>query len=130
MSYKAKLIRWAIKCTPTSLIVWGANFALKGIAKLAQFQFDLDARKVYLNLTLAGEAEPIELLIEDFALIGDGPAYHFVINQAKSNRLWMDNLLARILRKPLKLPPIPQLAAPLALASELLGPKSTGPGAR
>jgi hypothetical protein len=116
----------AIKLTPNVLIVWGANIVLRGVAKLTAFNFDIDARKVYVQATLAGEAEPIELWVEDFALIGENKPYAFVIQQAKSNRLWLDNLLARFVRKPIKIPDVPQLASHMALVSELLKPKDGG----
>ena len=126
MSYKASLVRLAIKLTPNVLIVWGANIVLRGVAKLTAFNFDLEARKVYVQATLAGEAEPIELWVEDFSVIGDGKPYRFVIEQAKSNRLWLDNLMGRFIKKPMKIPEVPQLASHLALVSELLKPKGTG----
>ena len=129
MSYKAALIRLAIKMTPNVFIVWGANIALRGVAKLSDFNFDLDARKMYVRATLAGEADPIELQVEDFAVIGSGKPYRFIIQRATSNRVWLDNLLAHVVDKPLNIPDVPQLASHLALVSELLGPKGDGPKA-
>lgn len=123
MSYKATLIKLAIKLTPNVFIVWGANFVLKGVAKLTDFNFDLDARRVYVKAILAGEPEAIEVLVEDFSVIGDAKPYRFIIQQARSNRLWLDNLLGRIVKKPLAIPDVPQLASHLALVSELLKPR-------
>jgi hypothetical protein len=126
MSYKAALIKFAIRTTPNFLIIWGANIALRGVAKLMDFKFDLDARKVYVQARLAGEADAIEVWLEDFSVVGDEKPYRFIVQEAKSNRIWLDNLLGRIVRKPLKIPDVPQLASHLALVSELLKPRDFG----
>ncbi|WP_367025904.1 hypothetical protein ABZN20_16000 [Methylococcus sp. ANG] len=45
MSYKASLVKLAIKWTPKFLVLWVANIILKGIAELTYFAFDIDTRK-------------------------------------------------------------------------------------
>jgi hypothetical protein len=124
MSYKIYLIKMAIKLTPNKMIVWVANIVLKGIAELTAFDFDLDTRKVYVQTMLAGEVEPIDVWLEDFAIVSDEKSYHFIIHQARSNKLWLTNLLSKIVGKAWKIPVLPQLAAHLELMSELLKAES------
>jgi len=110
----------AIKLTPNIIVIWVANIILKGIAELADFNFDIDARKAYVQIQLLGESETIEVWLEDFAIISDGESYQLIIQQAQSNRIWLNNLLSRITRKAWKIPVLPQFAAHIALVAELL----------
>lgn len=119
MSYKTGLIKMAIKWTPKSLILWVANIKLKGVAELTDFSFDLEARKAYVQTMLLGEAEPIEVWLEDFAVVSDGGSYQIIIQQAQSNRPWLDNVLSRIVGKAWNIPVIPQLTPQLELLTEL-----------
>ncbi|MDD5272301.1 MAG: hypothetical protein PHU14_06235 [Methylovulum sp.] len=119
MSYKTRLIKMAIKWTPTSLILWVANIALKGIAQMTAFEFDLDARKVYVQLTLAGEAEAIEVSLDGFTFASDGQTCQVSLLQAQSNRLWLDNILARVTGKVWTVPVPPQLAPHIGLVVDL-----------
>jgi hypothetical protein len=120
MSFKTSLIKMAIKWTPNMMIIWVANLMLKGIAELTDFSFDLEARKAYVQTTLFGETETIEVWLDGFAVVSDEESYKFIIQQAQSNRPWLNNLLARIVGKAWKIPVIPQLAAHIELISELL----------
>ena len=120
MSYISSLIKIAVKLTPTTPILWVANFKLKGIAKVMALDFDLDARTVYVQTQLYGEPETIEVSVEGFAMIHDEYGYQLIIAKANSNRPWLNNLLAHITAKPWKIPHIPQLAAYMGLAFELL----------
>jgi hypothetical protein len=124
MSFKTSLIKMAIKLTPNMMIVWVANIILKGIAELTDFSFDLEARKVYVQIQLLGESETIEVWLEDFAVVSAGESHEFIIHQAKSNRLWLNNLLARIAGKAWKIPLIPQLATHIELIAELFKAES------
>ncbi|MVF24477.1 hypothetical protein EVC37_23135 [Methylocaldum sp. BRCS4] len=124
MSMKSSLIKMAIKLTPNRLIIWVANIILKGIAELKKFRFDLDARTIYVQTRLYGEQEAIEVYLEDFAVFKDGDSYRFIIHQAKSDRLWLNNLLSRIAGKAWEIPAIPPLTAQLELAAELFKAKS------
>jgi hypothetical protein len=125
MSFKTSLIKMAIKWTPNMMIIWVANLMLKGIAELTDFSFDLEARKAYVQTTLFGETETIEVWLDGFAVVSDEESYKFIIQQAQSNRPWLNNLLARIVGKAWKIPVIPQLAAHIELISELLKAESS-----
>ena len=125
MSIKSRLVKMAIKLTPNILVIWSSNIVLKGIAELTAFSFDLEARKVHVQTRLYGEKETIEICLEDFAVFRDGSSYRFIIQQAKSDRPWLDNLLSRITGKAWKIPVIPQLAGQLELLAELLNAKTT-----
>lgn len=119
MSYKTGLIKMAIKWTPNAMIIWVANIVLKDIAELKDFNFDLETRKVYVQTQLLGESETIDVWLEDFAIVNDEDGYKFIVQQARSNRIWLTNLLSRIVGKAWKIPVIPQLAAQMELISEL-----------
>ncbi|SJM94455.1 conserved hypothetical protein [Crenothrix polyspora] len=106
MSFKSSLIKTAIKLTPNALIAWGANIVLKGIVELSEFSFDLDARTVYVQARLYGEEDIIEVSLQNFAVINDEGTYKFILQQAQSNRPWLDNLLSRIVGKAWKIPMI------------------------
>jgi hypothetical protein len=124
MSIKSTLLKIIIKLTPDLLIIWGANIILKGIAELTAFNFDLEARKVYVQTRLYGEKETIEVYLEDFYVFNDGESYRFILHQAKSDRLWLNNLMSRIIGKSWKIPAIPHLNAQLEILTELLKAKT------
>ena len=123
MSFKAKLITTAIKWTPASLILWVGNVALKGIARLSHFSLDLDARKLFVQTTLAGEVEPIQVWLEDFAIIQTGDSYSAILPTARSNKVWLGNILARVTGKNWPIPDVPQLKPHLGTLAEVLKPK-------
>lgn len=123
MSYKASLIKLAIKWTPKTLVLWAGNLALTGIARFADFHVDLDARRIYVCTTLHGEVEPIEVWLEDFVVLTDGESHQAILHTARSNKPWLTNLLARITGKAFTIPDVPQLKPHLGLVTELLGPR-------
>ena len=122
MSIKAGIVRLAIKWTPKALILWVGNIALRGIAQLSDFQFDLDNRRVFVRTLLNGEVEPIELTLEDFALLQDqdGDSYKAILNKAESNKPWLNNIMARVTGKAIPVPDVPQLKPHMALVADLL----------
>jgi hypothetical protein len=119
MSFKIGIVKSAIKWTPNKLITWVANYKLKGIAEIIDFNFNLDTRTAYAQVQLLGEAEPIEVQMNGFSIINDGESYQFIMQQAKSNRPWLNNILARIVDKAWKIPVIPQLQPHIGLLAEL-----------
>lgn len=106
------------------MVIWVANIILKGIAELIDFNFDLETRKAYVKIQLLGEAEAIEVWLEDFAIVSDEESYKLIIQQAQSNRLWLNNVLSRIVGKAWKIPVIPQLTAHLELIAEVFKAES------
>ena len=106
------------------MVIWVANIMLKGIAELTDFNFDLDARKAYVQATLYGETETIEVLLDGFAVVSDEDAHKLIIQQAQSNRPWLNNLLSRIVGKAWKIPVIPQFQAQIELIIEVLKAES------
>jgi hypothetical protein len=124
MNYKASLIKTAINWTPNKMMKWVANSMLKGIAELSDFSFDLNMRKVYIQATLEGETETIEVWVDGFAVIREEESYRFIMQQAQSNRPWLNNLLTRFVGKSWKIPAIPQLTAHIELIAELLKAES------
>jgi hypothetical protein len=124
MSFKSSLIKIAIKWTPKRLILWVANIMLKGVAELTDFSFDLEARKAYIQIQLVGESETIEVWLEGFVIISDEESYKLIIQQAQSNRLWLDNLLSRIVGKAWKIPVTAQMTSQIELITELFKAES------
>lgn len=106
------------------MIVWVANIMLKDIAKLTEFNFDLDTRKAYVQATLNGETEAIEVWMEGFAVVSNEDSHRLIVQEAKSNRPWLNNLLARIVGKEWKIPVIPKFQSHIELIVELLQPES------
>ncbi len=104
MSFKASLTKMAIKLTPNIFIVWGANFILKDIAKLTGFNFDIETRELFVQIHLVGESETIDVWLEDFSIMTEESTYYFYIHQASSNRVWLGNILSRIIKKEWKIP--------------------------
>jgi hypothetical protein len=124
VSLKTRLLKTAIKWTPNKMIVWAANIVLKDIAKLSEFDFDLDTRKAYVQATLHGETEVIEVWIEGFAIVSNENSHRLIVQEAKSNRAWLNNLLARIVGKEWKIPAIPKFQSHIDLIVDLLQPES------
>ena len=124
MNYLVSLIKIAIKWTPKMMILWVANYKLKVIAEVKDFNLDLDARKVYVHTQLFGEADSIEVWAENFAIIIDQDTYKFILQLAKSNKPWLSNTFALIVGKAWPIPTIPQLAPFMPLAYALLKAES------
>lgn len=122
MSIPSRLLKLAIKLTPNVLVIWLANWLLKGIAELLEFRFDVDSRRLYVQVRLYGEKDCIAVLLEDFALFKDGDCYRVILNRAQSDRPWLTNLLARVTGTAWKIPSMPQYAAQLDLIAELFQP--------
>ncbi len=123
MSFKSSLIKTAIKLTPNVLVIWGANLVLKGIAELSEFSFDLDARTAYVKTRLNGEEGIIEVSFQNFSIINTEGTYEFILQEAKSNRPWLNNLLSRIVGKAWKIPMVEPIKSQIGLISELLQPQ-------
>jgi len=122
MNFKISLTKLVIKWTPRKLISWVANLILKDIAELTSLDFDLEARTSYIQVRLEGEPETIEVWIDGFSIIPEDGSYKFVIDQAKSNKIWLNNILARIVKKMWKIPNTPQMAPYIEFIAELLKP--------
>lgn len=120
MKIAISLTKFVIKWTPRKLISWVANIVLKDIAELTNLSFDLEARTVYIQVQLMGESETIEVWIDGFAIIPHNGSYQFIIEQAKSNRLWLNNILSRLVGKTWKIPNTPQFAPYIQFIVELL----------
>ena len=92
---------------------------------LTSFSFDLETRKSYMQIQLVGESETIDIWFEGFAIITTNMgSYSFYIEQAGSNRIWLRNILSRIVRKEWKIPVTPQTTAHIEFIAELLKVKS------
>ncbi len=102
-------VKLAIKLTPKKLVKSVANVVLKGIAEFSEITYDLDARTAYVNVTLYGEKEPIEVALDGFEIQDDDDnKYKFILHKAESNKPWMNNILLRIVGKAWDIPPVPQ----------------------
>jgi hypothetical protein len=119
MSFKISLTKTIIKWTPNKLVSWVANIVLKDIAQLTGFNFDLETRKAYIQIQLVGESETIDIWLQGFAIITDGDTYKVFIEQAESNRIWLANILSRIVKKEWKIPVNSQMAPYVEFIAEL-----------
>ena len=124
MSFKVYLAKTIIKLTPNKLIIWVANIVLKDIAELTSFNFDIETRNAFIQVQLLGESETIDISVEGFGIISDAGSYQFIIEQANSNRLWLDNLLSRFVGKMWKIPVPSNLAPQFKFVAELLKTES------
>ena len=131
MSFKSKLlksnlfqgvIKLGIKLTPKILVSGVANVLLKGIAKFSKISFNLNKRTAFVKVTLYGEKEPIEVTVNGFEISGDPGKdnYQFILHNAKSNKPWMTNILARITGKAWDIPPLPQFKDEVDFVASLL----------
>jgi len=119
MSIKTCIVKTAVKWTPNIIIVSAANIILKDIAKFSDFILDLDSRTAYVCLTLKGEAEPIEVSVDGFAFISEQGTHQLFIEEAQSNKIWLNNALSRIVGKALKIPEIPKYKAHIDFLADL-----------
>lgn len=124
MSFTTSLVKIAIKLTPNILVKWTANIILKGIAEFSDFIFDIDSRTAFLQVTLAGESEPITVSVDGFVIVSEGDNHRLIIQQAQSNRLWLNNVLSRVVGKAWNIPVIPQYKAQIELVAELFKAES------
>lgn len=120
MSFKAGFIKMAIKCTPKTMVMWVANMIFKGIVEMNDYDIDLDTRKIYVKTTLHGEAEPIEVWIDGFAIHDDEGTKNFVVEQATANRKWLSNILRFVTGRRWQIPHVPKYQAHMDLIEELL----------
>jgi len=120
MKIAINLTKLVIKWTPRKLISWVANIVLKDIAELSHLDFDLETRTALVKVQLAGEPESIEVSVNGFSIISNDGSYQFIIEQAESNRLWLNNILSRITGKKWKIPDAPQFAPQIKFIAELL----------
>jgi len=125
MSFKTSLVKVAIDWTPHVIVLWVANFILKGIAELSDFDLDLDVRKAYFQATLYGESEAIEVSLAGLTIESHEDGYHLIIQEAQANRPWLQNLLSRFTQKAWKIPEIPQYQSYIDLVAELFKPESS-----
>lgn len=123
MNFKSNLVKMAIKLTPNFMVLLAANFILKGIVEISDFIFDLDSRTVFVRATLVGENEPIEVSINDFSIISHDGSHQFFIDEAQSNRLWLNNIFAHIVGKKWSIPQQPQYKEQIELVAELFKEK-------
>ncbi len=129
MSFKSSLlkskllkrtVKVGIKLTPKILVISIANILLKGIAEFSELLYDLDKRTAFVQVTLYGEEEPIEIALDGFEILGDEENYQFILHKAQSNKPWMNNILSRIVGKAWDIPSIPQYKDEIGFVASLL----------
>lgn len=113
-------VKIGVKLTPKILVVSVANIILKGIAEFSDILYDLDKRTAFVNVTLYGEEEPIEVALDGFEILGDDGNYQFILHKAQSNKPWMNNILSRIVGKAWDIPAMPQYKDEIGFVANLL----------
>ena len=106
------------------MVIWVANMILKGIAEMTDFELDLDARKAYVETTLCGEAEAIQVWVEGFAIVTEGETKKFILQHAQSNKSWLNTVFGHVVGKSWKIPELPKYKPYLDLVAELLKAES------
>lgn len=128
---KSKLLKRTVKVgaklTPKILVVTVANILLKGIAEFSDIVYDLDKRTAFVNVTLYGEEEPIEVALDGFEIMGDEDNYQFILHKAQSNKPWMNNILSRVVGKAWDIPKIPQYKDEIGFVASLLKAENEDP---
>ena len=76
-----------------------------------------------MSTRLLGEEEDITLEVEGFGVTAQGNERFFVIRSARSNKIWLTNLLAHVTHKSWPISKIPQIAPYMGTISELLETK-------
>jgi hypothetical protein len=122
MSLITGIIKTGVKMTPKGLALWVANKVLKGIATVEDYELDLDARTAYAQTTLEGETEAIEVQLQGFAVVKEGDVYFLSLEQAKSNKPWLNKLFSHVTGRLWKIPPVPQYQGYLDIVADLLKP--------
>lgn len=125
MSYKTFLIKKIIKWTPKTIVLWVVNIVLKDFSEMTDFSCDLDTHKVYVQIKLLGESEAIDVWLEDFTITHNQGSYQFILNHAKSNKIWLENLFARVTGKFWELQIPPQYESYAQLLVDLLSSNSS-----
>jgi len=134
MGFKSRLLKSNLlkqtvkvgaKLTPKILVVAVANIILKGIAEFSEILYDLDKRTAFVNVTLYGEEEAIEVALDGFEIMGDEGNYQFILHKAQSNKPWMNNILSRFVGKAWDIPAIPQYKDELGFVASLLKAEDT-----
>ena len=97
MSYKTSLVKMALNNTPKGMVLWAANKKLKGVAQLMDYSYNSEDRKLYTQMVLDGEEEPVDVFLEGFTILVDEGIYKLVFQQARSSRSWVDVLLNKVL---------------------------------
>jgi hypothetical protein len=122
MSFKVALIRKAAKWAPLGLVAWVANKQLKGIARLNAIGFDLDRRTAHVNTLLEGEPEPIDVRVSGYSIVQGGDTYYFVLQQAESNKTWLNTLFSKVTGRLWKIPVPPHYLHHFQLVAAVLAP--------
>lgn len=116
-----KVVKVAAKFTPKILVVSVANIILKGIAEFSEISYDLYKRTAFVNFTLYGEEEAIEIALDGFEILSDDEEnYQFILHKAQSNKPWMNNILSRVVGKTVDIPLLPQYEDERGFVAKLL----------
>jgi uroporphyrinogen-III synthase len=97
MSVKSYFVKMVVKITPKFLILWVVNKKLKGVAELTDLEINFDERRIYTQMILAGEQESAEVLLEDICVVKNGDSSMLVVRHVKSNKVWINTLLTRVI---------------------------------
>ncbi len=79
------------------MVLWAANKKLKGVAQLNDYSYNSEERKLYTQMILDGEEEPIDVFLDGFTILVDEGIYKLVFQQVRSSRSWLDALLNKVL---------------------------------
>jgi hypothetical protein len=66
---------------------------LANYGRISNFTLDSRQKKVRLEMLLHGETEPLNIVIEDYAIVETGGSANFVIRRASASRPWVQRVI-------------------------------------
>lgn len=78
---------------------------LERYGKMLDFKIDSQKKQIYVSVSLKGEAQPLEVLVNKYSFAKEGPDDYIVIENVSISKEWMNLLAADFLTmKKFKLP--------------------------
>src|SRR5438034_10505016 len=67
--------------------------------ELIEFSVDLERGTAHCRILLKGDADPVSVSIEEFAIVTEGAQPFFVVRKASASREWLNLLIADFVRE-------------------------------
>jgi hypothetical protein len=93
MSILGKVAKGLDRVTGSASTKFAVNALISRYGKLTSLSIDIRNGKVSATVELKGEASPLEIKIERYELIRNHSALSILIQEAASDREWLDTVL-------------------------------------